>query len=133
MQEARFTRKSEFYKFSTMYQSSSCNTMLALQRQSTRRCLFSKLYHSACPWISLCTAHAIFKSINVTAGSRRAYTPARDFLETNKFDQKYKHCGGANLHRLNLPIYQELPTLENARSKVYAKIRVLQIPYNVPK
>ena len=89
-----------------MYQSRTCNTRVACKRQSTRRCVYSKLYHSTWPWISLSTAHTISNSDKSAAGIGRVKVPDKVFLQTNKFDQKYKHCGGANLHlseSANLP------------------------------
>ena len=124
---------SEFYKISPMYQSSTCNTMVACQRQSTRRCLYSKLHHSTCPWISLSTAHTISKSNKSASGMGRVYIPDKVCFQTNKLDQKYKHCGGANLHLSESANLPGAPNAPKCKKQGLCNIRIVQKLSHVPK
>ena len=83
--------------------------------------------------LAIYRTHNLKKATKVPQVLEECKYQTRFFLQTNKFDQKYKQFGSANLHLSHSAIYQEHPNLGNARSKVCAKIRVLQNLSNVPK
>ena len=118
--------KSKFYSLSAIYQSSTCNTRVACQRQSTRRCLCSKWHHATCSWISLSTAHTISKSNKSASGIGRVKIPDKVSLQTIKFDKKRKYCGGANLHLSESANRPGAPNGQKCKKQGVCKIRVLQ-------